>query len=111
MILANLPLSHGFNLDLLQGSHFSRTNGLIPEACSCGDARVQDYKPYHVSISAHTPLAKADTAQPTFKRQGSILCLQWVEQQKDRATGMDTGKDEEFKSIYHIKLFLEYIKL
>ena len=30
---------------------------------------------------------------------------------KTQATGMDTGNDEELESIYHTKLFLEYIKL
>lgn len=55
-----LTLGHGFNLDLLQESHLSRTSGLTPKACSYGDGGEQEDETSCACAPDNTPLAKPD---------------------------------------------------
>ena len=77
LVWAQLVLTqgHGFNLDLLQASHFSRTGGLTLEVCSSGgDDRGQEHKPNHASTSGYIPLPKADMLPNPSHGQGSTFC-------------------------------------
>lgn len=79
LVWAQLGLTqgHGFNLDLLQISLFSRTVRLTP-CSSCGDVKGQimlGQMSLIMLTSDHTPLPKVDMLPNTSHGQGRTFCL------------------------------------